>query len=91
MTSAHKERTIRTHIVLPEKLVKEIDQRVGPRKRSEYIAGLVEQHLRRTTLGELTKALAGRVSAEDAPHWDTPEASHEWLRASRESRDPWEE
>ena len=33
----------RTHLVLPRKLVDEIDALVGPRRRSEYVAEVLEE------------------------------------------------
>jgi len=38
---------VRTHVVLPKTLVKAIDSRVGKRRRSEFLAKLAEQEMKR--------------------------------------------
>jgi hypothetical protein len=79
--------TKRAHIVLPEKLVKEIDKFVGARRRSAFIAEVAERELKRLRLLEILKA--------DEPIWkseDHPELKHgaaKWvknMRAESEAR-----
>jgi len=78
--------TVRTHVVLPKKLVDEIDALVGKRKRSEFIAESLEELLvgvRQRRL--LNTALAFAEANPDAgpPEWATSESTREWVRAGR--------
>src|SRR5690606_30495722 len=78
-----------TSIALPEGLLEELDQFVGRRQRSAFIAAAIESQLR----SERQKSAAARglasVERPDVPDWDDPD---EWVRKSRESCvDPWDE
>ena len=42
----------------------------------------IEEERTKTLLASL-KATAGSFSAEDHPHWSTPEKVYAWVRASR--------
>lgn len=75
--------TTRTHVVLPSELVAEIDARVGRRRRSEFIAEVIAERLRRLKLIELTEQLAGSLADADIPGWETDESAAEWVHASR--------
>lgn len=80
---------VRTNLLLPEELVKGIDEVAGPRGRSRYVANAVEQQLRRDRQKEAFEATFGTLSAEDYPHWSTPEKVVEWIRERRtEETDP---
>ena len=73
----------RTHISLPEKLVDDIDELVGKRNRSRFIAEAAEKELKRKRLLRTIKRGAGILKAEDYPEWSTPEKVVEWVRAQR--------
>jgi predicted transcriptional regulator len=75
---------VRTHVVLPEELVEEIDRLAGPRKRSQFIEEAVRARVEREKLGEALKASAGILKPEDHPEWRTPEDVSAWVRRSRE-------
>ncbi len=55
----------RTHVVLPETLVAEIDALVGQRKRSAFLAEVAAREVRRRRLLALL--------ARDAPPWNPAE------------------
>ncbi len=78
---------VRTHIALPRELLDELDARVGPRKRSEVIAEIVEEYLRRQRLAEAIQQFAGSISAEDHPEWATEEDVANWVHNMR--RNEW--
>jgi hypothetical protein len=87
LDQAHREwavlmATLRTHIVLPEQLAKDIDKIAGPRGRSAFLVKLAESEVRRR------KLLAFLDS--DTPAWrdeDHPELAEmgtaEWVRSLR--------
>ena len=78
---------MRTHVILPEDLVKSVDALAGKGKRSQYIEEAIREKLRIDTLRAALEATAGAFSAKDHPHWDTPEKVAEWVRESRRQDD----
>lgn len=72
------------HVMLPEKLVEEIDARVGPRRRSEFIAETLEAAMHRERFRAALIKAAGSIDLKDYPEWFTPEKVDEWVRRSRE-------
>lgn len=74
---------MRTHVVLPEALVAEVDKLAGKRKRSSFIEEAVRLQLKRERQRQALKRLAGALDPADYPHWSTPEKVSEWIRASR--------
>jgi len=78
---------VRTHLVLPEELVKRIDVMVGRRKRSRFVEEAVREKLRRETLLAALKETAGVLSAEESPDWATSESAAAWVRESRRQDD----
>ncbi|MGH9021665.1 MAG: CopG family ribbon-helix-helix protein [Acidimicrobiia bacterium] len=73
---------MRMHISLDDELVRELDRRVGPRRRSSFIAHALRLALEDQRRWELIEGALGTVS--DSGHdWD--EAPGEWVRAQRQS------
>jgi len=71
---------MRVHITLEDDLVRELDRRVGARRRSAYIARAVEQALDDDQRWELLESALGTIS--DAGHeWD--EDAGRWVREQR--------
>ena len=74
----------RTHVVLPEELIDEIDRRLGRLKRSKFLAEAAEERLRRLRLLEAFDEVAGSLANGGPPEWSTPESTSAWVRALRE-------
>ncbi len=74
---------MRTHIVLPSLLVKEIDTIVGQRQRSAFIKSSVEQQLR--VLRQKKAFLAAKGAWKDNPNFQTKEQIEKYIRNSRAS------
>ncbi len=78
---------IRTHVLLPRDLVARIDERVGPRRRSEFVAETLRKELdRQRQVGLMEAALAEARIAPDAhgpADWATSESTRAWVRAQR--------
>lgn len=83
------EATTRTHVVLPKTLVDEIDALVGPRRRSEWLAEVASDYLRRERLKLLASQAAGSIPDGEVPEWDTLESIAEWVRKQRTPDAPW--
>ena len=71
---------MRLHITLQDKLVRELDRRVGARRRSGFIARAVETALDDERRWELIESSLGSIDANDHG-WDDDPAS--WVREQR--------
>jgi hypothetical protein len=71
---------MRVHIQLADELVRELDRRVGPRRRSGFIAEAVRRALDEERRWELLESTLGSISGRDHP-WDDDPA--EWVRSQR--------
>ena len=81
--SEPKRMGMRTHIVLPEDLLSEVDRLAGKRRRSRFVEAAVREKLRREALSLALEDSAGVLSAADYPEWVTPEKASAWVRSSR--------
>jgi metal-responsive CopG/Arc/MetJ family transcriptional regulator len=70
---------VRTHVLLPKDVVEEIDRRVGPRRRSEFLTELAQKELRRRRLLEAFDRAAGSLVDVEIPGWETSESAEEWV------------
>jgi metal-responsive CopG/Arc/MetJ family transcriptional regulator len=71
---------MRLHITLDDELVRELDGRVGSRRRSAYIARAVERALDDDHRWELIESALGAISA-NGHEWDDDPAA--WVREQR--------
>jgi predicted transcriptional regulator len=75
--------TTRMHIVVPDDLARELDERVGKRGRSRFFTRAAAKELARLRLLEALEDAAGALADEDIPEWRTPEEATAWVRALR--------
>ena len=75
--------TKRAHVTLPAELIARVDTRVGPDKRSQFIAEAIEEKLNREGRLEAFNRIAGSLKDVDTPGWNTPEETDAWVRALR--------
>jgi hypothetical protein len=71
---------MRVHIVLDDAVVDELDRRVGPRRRSAFIARAVEQALEDERRWDLIESALGSI-ADTGHAWDDDPAG--WVRKER--------
>jgi Arc/MetJ-type ribon-helix-helix transcriptional regulator len=78
---------VRTHVLLPRELVERIDERVGPRRRSEFVAETLRKELDRNRLLELALAASEETRrlgpAAGPPEWATSDGAAAWVRKQR--------
>lgn len=74
--------TKRTHVVLPDQLVKEIDTFVGARQRSSFITEAAERELMRRRQIAALKGAAGAWKDKDHP--ELKDGSAKWVRKLRQ-------
>jgi metal-responsive CopG/Arc/MetJ family transcriptional regulator len=71
---------MRLHISLEDDLVRELDRRVGARRRSSFIARAVEQALDDARRWELIESALGSISSK-GHDWDEDAAA--WVHRQR--------
>jgi Arc/MetJ-type ribon-helix-helix transcriptional regulator len=71
---------MRLHITLDEELVRELDRRVGSRRRSAFIARAVERALDDEQRWEAIESALGSI-ADEGHEWDEDPAR--WVREQR--------
>ncbi|MGH3029552.1 MAG: CopG family ribbon-helix-helix protein [Gaiellaceae bacterium] len=71
---------MRVHISLGEDLVAELDRRVGPRRRSAFIAAAVREALEDERRRELITSAFGSIP-DEGHSWDEDPAG--WVRGQR--------
>ena len=74
--------TKRTHVVLSEQLVKDIDRLVGSRQRSSFLTQAAEERLMRLRQLKALEAAAG--SWKDKDHPELKQGSAKWVRKLRQ-------
>ena len=73
----------RAHVVLSNDLVCEIDQRVGQRRRSEFVQDAIEEKLNRLRRVEAFECVVGSVADGEIPEWESSEAAAQWVHDLR--------
>jgi metal-responsive CopG/Arc/MetJ family transcriptional regulator len=73
--------------MVPEDLLREVDALVGNRKRSDFFVEAAREKLERLKLRKAAHQLAGFLKDADTPHWETPEATSEWVHSLRRESD----
>ncbi len=71
---------MRLHIALEDDLVADLDRRVGPRRRSAFIAELIRRGLEDERRWDDIEAALGAI-ADTGHEWDDDPA--EWVRTQR--------
>jgi len=72
----------RTHVVIPEELVEEIDRLLGKRKRSWFIVRSVKREIQRLNFLKAVKETAGTWNDEDHPEFK--KGVENWVRYLRD-------
>lgn len=80
-----QEKIKRTHVIISERLVKEIDSLVGSRQRSSFLAQAAERELMRLRQLKALDSAAG--SWKDADHPELKQGSVKWVRGLREEQE----
>ena len=73
---------MRVHITLEDALVRELDRRVGPRRRSAFVASAVERALEDERRWEVIWSAVGGVP-DEGHEWDHDPAA--WVASERRS------
>ena len=76
---------VRTHILLPEDLVREIDALVGPRGRSAFLVETARNEVRRKKLLQFLDS--DEPAWEEKNHPELAQGAAEWVRKLRAESD----
>ena len=79
--------TTRTHVVLPEELLREVDELVGPRQRSQFFADAAREKLARARLLNAARKAAGSLAGVDVPGWGSSDEAAAWVHDLRRAAD----
>ncbi len=72
----------RTHVVMDDEVLEQIDEIAGRRGRSRFLEEAAKEKIARLRLLETLRETAGAISS-DHPHWKDPRSTAEWVRATR--------
>ncbi len=75
---------LRTHIVISEELICEVDRVAGKRKRSRFVEEAIREKLARASLSTALDQTAGILSPAQYPEWNTPEQVSAWVHEGRQ-------
>jgi len=78
---------MRAHIVVPDELVREVDELVGTRRRSQFFEDAVREKVKRMKLLAAAEAAAGSLVDVDIPGWESSEAAANWVHCLRQADD----
>jgi hypothetical protein len=78
---------MRAHVIVPEELLSEVDDLVGPRRKSEFFVDAARERVAREKLLKAARKLGGSLAHADIPGWETNESSSEWVRSIRQEND----
>jgi len=76
---------VRTHILLPEDLVREIDSLVGPRGRSAFLVETARNEVRRKKLLQFLDS--NEPAWKEKNHPELAQGAAEWVRKMRAESD----
>ena len=72
----------RTHVVVPEELIREVDRLSGKRKRSQFIAQAIKREIQRLNYIVAVKETAGAWKTKEHP--ELKDGSETWVRKLRD-------
>ncbi|MGM0366258.1 MAG: hypothetical protein ACQEP5_06930 [Actinomycetota bacterium] len=72
----------RTHIVVSEELIKEVDRLTGKRKRSQFITRAIKKEIQRLSYIKAVRETSG--TWEDSDHPEFSDGSESWVRTLRD-------
>lgn len=75
--------TMRTHVIIPTEVVRDIDKLVGKRGRSKFLTKAAEEKLKKERFHSALEKVAGSLKDVDIPGWETSESAAKWVHDSR--------
>lgn len=85
--SIHYDDVMRTHVVIPKVLIKQVDTLVGTRGRSKFIVAAVADRIKTLRLAQAANKVAGSLTKTYIPEWDSSEKAAAWVHTLRQNAD----
>ena len=79
--------SVRTHIVMPEKVIRQLDRLVGSRGRSKFVVEAVVARISHIKLQQVASKVAGSLRDTPISGWETGENASAWVREQRREAD----
>ena len=73
----------RTHVIVPEELIKEIDRLSGRRKRSQFITEAIKREIQRLNYITAVRDTSGTWESNNHP--ELVKSSESWIKSLRET------
>ena len=73
----------RAHIIVSEELLREVDEFVGPRRRSEFFVEAAQEKIAHLKLRRAAARLGGSLADKDVPGWGSSESAASWVHSLR--------
>lgn len=77
----------RTHVILDDDVIEEIDRLVGQRGRSRFLTEAARDKLARVELERTLATTAGVLKDKDYPEFADQDAINEWVRRQRRTEE----
>ena len=72
----------RTHVVVPEELIREVDRLSGKRKRSQFIVRAIKKEIQRLNYVSAVRETPGAWETKEHP--ELKDGSESWVRKLRD-------
>lgn len=73
----------RTHVIIDDEVIGQIDRLVGQRGRSRFLEQAAMEKLQRLAQEQAVRAGAGALRKADHPEWVNQDAINDWVRTQR--------
>lgn len=73
----------RTHVVMADDVLVEIDKVAGRRGRSRFLEDAARERLLRLDLERALRSTAGIIRPKNYPHWRDARTTRAWVRRAR--------
>jgi hypothetical protein len=74
----------RAHVIVEEKILKDIDRLVGKKKRSSFITNAAKKELQRLNQLSVLRKFKGAWKDEDHPDMQGKDGTYKWVRKLRQ-------
>jgi len=79
--------TVRTHIVMPEQVIRQLDRLVGSQGRSKFVVEAVVVRISYIRLQQVARKVVGSLRDTPISGWETSENASAWVREERREAD----
>ena len=78
----------RTHVILPDDILRAIDRLVGERGRSGFLEQAARERLERLELEQALRETCAVLDPKEYPEWSDRETTLRWVAETRDEGNP---